>query len=297
MTTGTFFKIPPGLEWNQPELGRAHPLNGMLFSLLAFSPKREPKLVGTGFIIRAFGDHAIALTAAHVLKGAAKAQVPKRHHHPSTPEMFLPEAEPVRLDPNALMAIHMNGTEVVVLTLDWAVIAEKSEIAILQVSLPAKEESRDYFTKNLELAESVPSEGDLVGVLSYNEMKVTQPQAEMDGINSFAVERELVLRCGRTSRVYEKGEFLGRGPCFETTIPVFHGMSGGPVFEDGGLGEGMRVVGLVSSATDDPTPMDRSVRGESIVTLLKPHMDVDADGRLFVRLDEAVMVRRSPNED
>ena len=295
--TETFFKIPPGLEWNQANLEPAHPLNSMLFSLLAFGPRREPKLVGTGFIIRGAGDHAFALTAAHVLTGAGEVQKPSRHH-PTTPKVFLPEGELVNLDRNALMAVHMNGTEVVVLTLEWALIAEKSEIAILKLSLPDEEEGRAYFTGNLELAESLPSQGDQVGVLSYNKMKVTHPKPEMDGINSFAMERQLVLRCGRTSAVYMEGHHLCRGPCFETTIPVSFGMSGGPVFEDGGPGEEMRVMGLTSYDTGGTTPMDdRSVPGQSIVSLLKPYMDLNADGRLLIRLDEAVMVRRSPNED
>ncbi len=102
---GTVFEIPSGMEWDQAKLlGRAHPFDGMLFSLIAFSPKREPKLVGTGFIIRGFGDHAIALTAAHVLVEAGKAQKPKNRYHPTALREFLPEAELVKLDRNALRA-------------------------------------------------------------------------------------------------------------------------------------------------------------------------------------------------
>jgi hypothetical protein len=75
--------------WDEAQFTGPHNLNTGLIALLAFNPERNPKLIGSGFIVEARGVTAVALTAAHNLEpGILRVQNPNPRHVTSTPDIF-----------------------------------------------------------------------------------------------------------------------------------------------------------------------------------------------------------------
>ncbi len=81
-----------GFSWNQAVLTKSDPLNNGIVTLLAFSPHRSPKPIGTAFIVAAYGKSAIAITAAHNFKDVQNKQNPRKKHHSTALPEFLTEA-------------------------------------------------------------------------------------------------------------------------------------------------------------------------------------------------------------
>ncbi|MCH8173421.1 MAG: hypothetical protein IIA70_08975 [Proteobacteria bacterium] len=100
----------------------------------------------------------------------------------------------------------------------------------------------------------------------------TSPLIKEDEIFQFTAKSELICRAGKVKKIHEEGFLLCRGPCLETSIPVFGGMSGGPVFLIPEAGQPVVPFGLISS---DPEALDevkdnRAIAGSSLISLLSP---------------------------
>lgn len=89
------------------------------------------------------------------------------------------------------------------------------------------------------------------------------------------MKRELVLRGGRVTEVFPNGHLLCHGPCIETTIPIFPGMSGAPVMRYA-PGTPMQPFGVMSTGhTEDPSlKFERSKPGHSIGPLINPSVSI-----------------------
>jgi len=100
-----------------------------------------------------------------------------------------------------------------------------------------------------------------------------------------------VLRCGLVTNFFSEGHILCRGPCVETSIPVFFGMSGGLVARLGKGGEAIKPFGLISSDldVDQVNKNNRSIPGTSIIALLGTTFHLNAVGQeqTILRLNEA----------
>lgn len=83
-----------------------------------------------------------------------------------------------------------------------------------------------------------------------------------------------------------KGYLLCRGPCVETTIPVFGGMSGGSACLYPKPGGKLLSFGVVSSDSDDYTDKknDRTQTGSSIISLISPESVEAGDGSQLLKL-------------
>jgi hypothetical protein len=96
------------------------------------------------------------------------------------------------------------------------------------------------------------------------------------------------------------GHILCRGPCIETTIPVFAGMSGGPVFQTSKPGQSMTPFGLVCSDPDEPVALknDRSRAGSSILSLLSHEItnDTDEERKVLFKLANIGVARNAEFE-
>lgn len=86
--------IPPEYSWNEAILEKNHPLNTGLITLIAYSPDRSPRIIGTAFTISVFGDSAVGITAAHNFDEIEKSQHPRKGHHRSALPEFLPDSQP-----------------------------------------------------------------------------------------------------------------------------------------------------------------------------------------------------------
>jgi hypothetical protein len=236
-----------GWEWNEALPDGLASLHDGLISLLTFAPDRSPKLVGTGFIVGAYGNHAVGITAAHNFhEGVQGIQVPNSRHHLTALPEFLPGAQEIKLDRKNMRALYQVGSRLEACVLGFAAWDKSTDIAVFTLS--AQDTSDDtVFRCFHQLGHAQPAVGDLVCLAGYGDMDTVTNEQNGDE-QRFQLARRLVLRAGRVKAIHMDGHILCRGPCVETTVPVFGGMSGGPVFRvPEQNGEAIVPFGLIST--------------------------------------------------
>lgn len=278
-------EVLQGWEWNEALPEGISEFNDGLIALLAFDPDRAPRFIGTGFIVAATGSQATAITAAHNFhEGVHKVQVLPRHN-PTALAEFLPEVELVNLDRKNIRAIYRIGDRVEACVLRFAAWDKGSDIAVF--TLEAQDAADETLFGCFHRLESVnPAVGDLIAVAGFADLSATTEFVDSDK-QKINLGRRLVLRAGRVKAVHMEGHILCRGPCIETTIPVFGGMSGSPA----GLipeqnGQTFVPFGVVSSDPDEPVAIknDRSRPGSSIISLLPVEIANDTEVRREITL-------------
>lgn len=258
---------PPlmGFEWNQ---GNGFPDLGLL-TIVAFDGEKVPHPIGTAFIINRRDRSADCITAAHVFAEIRRLQSPPPLHNPSTPPEFLPPKRAMKIGMNSVWALSVEGSRIEPCEIKWMVMDDHSDIAFFSIALQPNS-TQPFFSHVFTPNGETPSVGDLICIFGYAGMKVAN-QAHQDNDNwGFELGRRLLLRVGRVLGFYPDGNRLCRGPCYETSIPVYSGMSGSPAFiyaEDGPV----RPFGLVCSDPDldDERKENRSIAGRSIVAAFK----------------------------
>lgn len=273
--------IPEGWAWNQAELETSSEFHGVLVSLVAFTPQREPIVAGTAFALDAMDDKVgVFCTAAHVVEYLRAVQHAPPAHHASTPPEFRPPPEPLRLDRERLRALLFDGRQVNVPVVDWLIWDEHADIAFLGLK-DQKPEAARVVQGGCRLTSERPMVGTRVAILGYDDTEVVDSERDGTGFERFSVARRLVLRAGTVLRLHPNGHALCRGPCFETTIPISPGMSGSPVVLLGQSGEPLSVIGVVStSASIGEATLDRRISGDSIIAYIAPDVE-KGDGSLY----------------
>tara|TARA_R110002050_G_scaffold504_18_gene3429 strand:+ start:2297 stop:3115 length:819 start_codon:yes stop_codon:yes gene_type:complete len=265
-----------------------------LVQILAFTHNRSPKLIGTGFIVAANSDHAIVITAAHNFhEGVRNAQFPKDYRHPSALPEFLKE---ISIDPSKVRAVHRKQQAVEVCVIEFVAWDEASDLAVMKI-VPQDRVSNRFDTFFRMKRESVEV-GSEVGLIGYGDMAVVSEQMDGDK-GQFSTESRVVFRRGVITKIHPEGYSLCRTRCVETNIPVFSGMSGGPVFIIPDDDEDMIPFGLVSF---DPEPegvsakYDRSIAGRSVAAMLPTRITeitTDKRGVLFNFGEKTVVLKGS----
>lgn len=266
-------------EWNELPGDQGDFLNGILVSLLAFGPDGEVCALGSGFIISVDEQAAVGVTAAHVLWDAAhKAQNPNPRSHMSTPDLFRPNFEAVEAGPLRLRAAFVRDGKIAIPTITNVVWDKKADVAFFWMQNEGMANEPAEFFENVPLVRDIPTIGARVGIIAYADM-----EAESDGpkaeFRSFALKRRLMLRVGRVTAYHPEGHLLCRGPCIETSIPVFPGMSGGLAFEIPEPGGTIRAFGVLSGDPEATIDQKRHrwKAGASIVALLPVDEIVDLE--------------------
>ncbi|BBL75396.1 trypsin-like peptidase domain-containing protein [Methylomagnum ishizawai] len=285
-----------GFKWNQAELEEFHPLNDNLVSIIS-SKENILKPIGTGFIVGAYGGFSIAITAAHNFEEVKNIQNPRLRYHSSALSEFIPNLEVINIDKKSLRVFCTNREEVEACIIGWAAWNKKSDIAIFSLHHQDKANS-SFFRNELLLDDCIPKVGDEVGLFGYYDMDIKIEKYSNQNLIDFKFKRQLILRCGIIKNIYNEGHILCRGPCIETSIPVFPGMSGGPVAKLGREGEPIKPFGIISSDPEDAhqNKFNRSISGASIVALLGSSINFSLDGqrKAFLKLKDAFFVK---NED
>lgn len=262
--------------WNEAKSESLTELHNGMLMLLAFEPNRSPKQVGTAFIVGGYGDHAVAISAAHNFhEGVLNVQQPKRRRHPSALPEFLSE---ISVDRQRLRAIYRVGEILYACVIGLAAWDKKSDLAVFTVG-PQSAEDGKFFNFNFRLEQVEPEVGDQVGMLGYGNMETIE-NVHLGEFQKFSTSQRLVLRTGQITNVFPDGHSLCRTKCVETTIPVFDGMSGGPMFLMPEVGGDIVPFGLISSDPESNGSIqqknDRSIPGASIAACL-PISEINFD--------------------
>jgi Trypsin-like peptidase domain len=202
--------------------------HSMLLSLMAWGPGRVPQAIGTGFIIATFGRQALAVSAAHNLVHATRIQRPwSLSHHTALAEFTIDQTNCLSVDPTALRAVYRSGDGVDACIIGEVNFVPELDVALITVQLQT-DNVREFPRERMFLDTSVPMPGREVFALGCADMAVQGHEARIDGFARWGLERRVTLRRGIVTNVYPQGARVP-WPCFETSIPVEAGMSGGPI--------------------------------------------------------------------
>lgn len=273
-----------GFQWNEAEADPS--FNRGMLTLIAFDDEGVPFGLGTAFVINREDRAAVCVTAAHVFTEIRRIQSPPQRYVPSALPEFLPPPRTIDLSRQKIRAIAMEGDRIEALIVDVAIIDEVRDTAVFRVALQNDDVST-FFSAEFEPDDKVPAVGDLVCLLSYGGLVTCDFETDGAMKSQFKMGRRPVLRVGRVIADYPNGHRLCRGPCIETTVPVYSGMSGGPVFSFGNPGAPIRPFGLVCSDPDPdgPVKQDRSQAGSSIISLLPCQVTMNEPGHRTVQFD------------
>lgn len=274
---------PPlmGFHWNEAE--RIESLDKGLLTIIAHDLNRTPHIIGTGFIVDSDGLKATCITAAHIFSEVRRLQNPHQKSHRSTLPEFAPSPKKIDIDRKNFRAISFDGERVESAVIEGLTFDETTDIAIFSIALQHST-SKPFFFNHFLINDIPPTIDNLVCVLSYANQSVLNHECHGEQA-SFGMERRLVLRVGRILNYYPNGHRLCRGSCIETSIPVYSGMSGSPVFYyDDTNGTEIKVFGLVCCDPDEDDEQkeqkqDRSVEGHSIFATIPCQINVDKDGK------------------
>jgi hypothetical protein len=253
---------PPlfGLEWNEA----ASPVQeDGLFTLLAKDTDGALHAIGTGFVILNGEREALGISAAHVFSEIRRFQRKSGRSHPSMPSQFAPMPPPIDISLGRVLAVSKVGGKFLCAGIAGLAFDEAADIGVVQLRPQSPSESLSGL-RMVMLDDTRPQVGGLVFAATYADLTCESPDR-----NSLHMRRRAVMRVGKVLAVHEEGTRLCRGPCIETTIPFYSGMSGGPVLHAGTTGN-LRAIGLVCSDPDEDGPQksDPTHAGRSIVALL-----------------------------
>ncbi|MFL9924902.1 trypsin-like peptidase domain-containing protein [Herbaspirillum lusitanum] len=271
-------RVPPLFNfcWNQADFNGE--FNKGLVTIVAIDQQNRMHAIGTGFIILGGGHTATCVTAAHVFSEIRKLQSSPTRHSASTLQEFLPLPKEIELNTNKVIAFGLDGARVGVARVNGYMFNEQSDIAVFNITLQDLSHP-SFFDTEFVLSERTPEVGDLISILSFDRMSVSTREETKPESASFEVQRRVILRAGRVLAYYPNGHRLCKGPCVETSIPVYSGMSGGPVFHYSDITSQIKPFGIVCSDPDidDEKKQDRSIEGRSVVALLP--CDVSSNDR------------------
>jgi hypothetical protein len=256
--------IPDGLLWNEAQVPHGDVMRSGIVSLLVIKNDLSFELVGTAFLVTAEGHRATAVTAAHCFEQIRKILHPNSVHHASALPEFLPG--PKELDLKQVKALYEDEDKggVFSCSIEQALWDPTTDLAVF--TLLAPEEAPDLFHTFGWVDDQIPNVGEQVAAIGFADMKVTHhdPNSKRG-----LMQRRLIIRIGVVEAVHPSQHYMLKAPCIETTIPVFSGMSGGPVARFGANGTQIQPFGFVSHSPDPQPLYDRSQSGHSICALLQ----------------------------
>jgi hypothetical protein len=237
---------------------------------------------GTGFFIDSGEDFGIILTAKHVLDGVYSTQTPHPRYAPSALEFFVPSTSKApSLDPTKLKALWMGESAV---ALNVAYVNYNNSIDIASGILITQRADEHFTPASIPITLSMPKVGDVVQMITQGLEPPTQNVDQLEDGKRFAllVRRQIVLRMGVVTGVYQEGYRQYKWPCFTTSIPAAPGMSGGLVTipKNGGT---VAACGVVCADNSPPEAAGSfMIQGESVIGCVWPALTLRAPERIPV---------------
>lgn len=245
---------PPNRKWQDISSDDPHRMNAFKANLvwfLAWDHSKYTKAVGTGFIIGGDKQHAVVFTAKHVFDEATKFQNKNPRQAPSALIEFI-SPKKLSIEETGLQAIWMDEKKFSMMKVKYVLYADDLDIAYC-VLVPDKPD--EFLPVHVPLDLQTPSKGDtvhMVTILGKEAEEISDPIDNYGFGLSLKIDKEVSIRRGIVTGVYEKGFNRYKFPCFTTSIPIEGGMSGGFVtkIEDQAV---ISACGIISG--DEFTPL------------------------------------------
>ena len=191
--------------------------SGLALISIFYKGKLVP--IGSGFVVSASGESATILTAAHNLTYIRSRQNPDPSSHRSALPEFLPPKPD--LDLSQIMIACYEGNDIERAVITEVLYEENSDFAWIQVITQTK--GLNFFKTEYPLNESEISIGD--EVFALGRAHISMHGETWDGTRGTArMIFHIIARSGYVTAIHPEGHLLCRGPCVETSIPVFGGM-------------------------------------------------------------------------
>jgi len=255
-------------EWidasnNNPDLVNLY--RPCLVALIAFNRDHYPIIVGSGFIVGSDAEYAFAITAKHVLTGAASMQRPPRHA-PSA--FFINESSwAPSIKESELRALWTGSDNGDLLYTRHLGTIDSIDIACAIFECQ-KEHVAKFKPSSVLIDTNQPSVGDVVHMVTFDKLEISNysPPKDISGAGfSFSINRRVSIRVGTVTAVYPQGHRQHKFPCFSTSIPAEPGMSGGMVLLPA-ENKVTSVCGVVSSDfSTEEAKLDNNICGESLI--------------------------------
>lgn len=253
--------------WNEANLTeeQKNKLNKALILIVAWEPNGSMKPIGTGFIVSFENNTAVVFTAAHNLhEGAIEAQQPKRYRASSFLREFL---KPISLDRKTIRAISFSDGKIELCVIKYAVWDKRSDFAVLIITTQG--DSQFVFSNKLGITNQNIFIGEEFALLGFSNLEISYESIK--GQSRFAKMRfRTLLRRGKVLEYSTSGFGMTTAAAFKTSIPIFPGMSGGPVFKLPNAGETIQASGIISHSPEDEQTYKNnfSKSGNSIIAAL-----------------------------
>lgn len=248
--------------WNEMEAESSKFIQPALLAIVAWGPDRAISLIGTAFITAISNDGITAMSAAHNFSMVADVQQPYRRSHASALPEFV-ALPSVSVDRTRLRAIYVANGRTTMCEITSVVWDTVSDIAILTAKAD-KPEEHDIFCGALNYRNQPFQTEDRIYIAGYADLQILEHDLGDGGKESFSVSMRHTVRIGKITQIYEDGHLLCRGRCFETSAPVFPGMSGGPAFIIPESETNCCWVGILSSDPQEDDKSRRDMSGHSI---------------------------------
>lgn len=238
-----------------------------LVAFLAFDQNREPKLVGSGFIVAVDQHFALVISAKHVFaEGVLKAQRPYPRHAPSAVLVGKRDRTPV-LDASKLKVLWGGSKNAAMFNAVYMHYSESLDLACCIVEPQLHESIPEQLFIPLDV--NIPSVGEVVHMVSNDGLKsceTASPRSNIDGTGQrMKLSRRVSIRIGVVTGVHLQGYRQYKWPCFTTSIPAEAGMSGGFVYRPI-EGETIAASGIVcADNSPDKARNDFFHCGESVI--------------------------------
>ncbi len=237
-----------------------------LITLLSSDDDLQVDVLGSAFVIKANGVSAICLGAAHSFHPVQRRQAWRSgKSNLKIPIDFLPKG-PNYLNPEEITAFCVRDGVPHVCRVDQINYIENFDVALFTVY---EIDGANIFNEHVAIDIGAPSVGENLIVMG----NIINIEKRSDGKG--VISQRFCMRMGVvTATEMGKGALPGISSYFETTIPLYGGMSGSPVIrEPKKIGDPIVVVGVVSTDNSPSEAFEKfQVSGSSKATMLWPAM-------------------------
>jgi hypothetical protein len=239
-----------------------------LLCMIAVAPDHSYHIIGSGFVIAASKQFALAITATHVLVDfAARIQRPAQSHAPTA--LFVGPSVP-SIEPQKLRAAWMGDTHTDMLIIPHVGFNATTDLSCC-LTIPQAKFDGTFLATSIPLDTAVPRVGDIVHMVSNAGLAIHElvPPSDPTGKGqTVQLIKSVSIRVGVVTGVHQGGFRQYRWPCFTTTIPAEPGMSGGFVFlpRDG---QTIAACGMIAHSSEDART-NQKLPGESVIASVWP---------------------------
>lgn len=241
-----------------------------IVTLIAGSDNAELHVLGTAFVVGVSGNRALCICAAHSLEHVKRLENERdtSSYWYAPPDLAGGKVDYIKTE--RITAVVFADKEPVQCEVDQLNYVGGNDLALITVVAPESHEFSGQFAVDF----AVPVVGTQV-MLLCNQIEQIAGQEEGRGLLRLSFH----ARQGVVTAVDFGRGLPGQSASFYTTIPTTGGMSGSPVVALGGLGEAIKVIGMVSSdLSPDEAFGSFLVAGRSAMAMMWPVFGLGVDG-------------------